>query len=193
MITVLVRTSNRPELFNRCIASIESQTYSDYNILVAYDDDRALSYIPDRLDKIKVTPDKSFPFYWNLYCNDLKENVNNGWFLYCDDDDYLTGRTCLEELSKELLNPDEAVICRFIRNRKPKPDTYHFSNKIVVRGKIGGSCIVLHHSKKNVAMWDGYKAADYRFICDVKKRMPLKWVNVTVVTAGNNGLKGKMV
>jgi hypothetical protein len=96
--------------------------------------------------------------------------------------------------------PGTGYICQFLRGNKKKPPLpsptpwlkwAEFPPSAVVRGKIGGSCIFLHHSQKNVANWDGKKAADYRFIKAVAEKIPLEFVPVVVVKAGNNGRLGK--
>lgn len=198
MINLLVRNGYRPDLFRRCLVSIETQTYKNVHVIVANDSDeseadciKAIREFPkSSITPLKVLRKKGSPFHWNLYCNDLKSSVTNGWFMYLDNDDYLNDKFSLEVISKHLTNPDEAVICQFLRNGKAKP-TIQFWGHIVI-GKIGGSCIIIHHSKKNVANWDGNRAADFRFIRDVAKKLPLKWVEHVVVRAGNSGLKGRL-
>lgn len=196
IINLLIRNGYRPESLRRCIASIEAQTYKDIRVIIANDsreaqEDSYAAVPPNRIiDRITVTPDRTHPFFWNLYCNDLKAEVTDGWFLYLDNDDYLDNKWCLELLSKHLTDPGKAVICQFKRNGVPKPMGKYWGQ--IVRGKIGGSCIVLHHSQKHIANWDGNRAADFRFITAVAAKLPLKWVAVPVVAAGNKGLKGKL-
>lgn len=57
-------------------------------------------------------------------------------------------------------------------------------------GKIGGSCIFLHHKQKNIADWKPHRAADYTFIKEVSEKLPLKFVKIVIVQTGNNGLHG---
>jgi hypothetical protein len=138
------------------------------------------------------------PYHWNLYCNRLKEKVYDGWFFFLDDDDWLSKSTSLAAISSYLNNPEEALIFQFFRGRRPKPldppvrttDNGDMYLTEVIRGKIGGSCIVLHHSKKHLADWDGERAADYRFIKAISQTMPLRFVPIPFVQAGNNGRHG---
>lgn len=192
MINVLMRTSNRPELFWRALTSVREQTYQDVKIIVAYDDPKALRYIPDSLDRIQVTPDKSHPFYWNLYCNELKEQVTDGWFFYLDDDDFLASNEVLDGISTKLSDPDYAVVCQFLRKGVKKPSDELIAQAEVKRGFIGGSCLFLHHSKKNVADWGGIKGSDWRWIMAVREKLPMRFVKQVVVATDNNGLKGKI-
>jgi hypothetical protein len=158
------------------------------------------------------------PFHWNFYCNNLKQRVEEGWFFYLDDDDFLYDEYVLASISRHLNDPKEGIICQFNRGAQPKPEydlgdlvrsdehgilfngqlfetkawgSFYVKPDSIVRGKIGGSCIFLHHSHKDIAHWDGKKAADYRFVKAVSEKIPLKFVPVVVVQAGNKGRKGK--
>jgi glycosyltransferase involved in cell wall biosynthesis len=44
MITILIRTSNRPQQFKRCIDSVINQTYKDWKVIVCIDGD---DYVPN--------------------------------------------------------------------------------------------------------------------------------------------------
>jgi glycosyltransferase involved in cell wall biosynthesis len=204
MINLLIRTHNRDTEFKKCIQSISGQTFKDINVIVAADSQESLHYASRHLKGFPF-PSQIVPvenggprFSWNLYCNTLKEKVTAGWFMYLDDDDWLCDRICLKRLTTALKDPKEGIICQFFRGsqRKPNPKFEHlrkgyFKPEAIIRGKIGGSAIVLHHSHKNLAHWDGEKAADYRFIKAVAEKIPLRFVPIPVVQAGNNGRHGK--
>lgn len=197
MINILVRTSNRPTQFKRMFNSVLEQRYTDWRIIIAYDNDEALSYIPPsnfpksgpgrKSIKIKVTPNTSIQFPWNLYCNELKDQVEDGHFFYLDDDDYLKDKFVLESISKHL-KEGEGTICQFMRGKVAKPQKVYMDRKEIISGKIGGSCLFLHHSQKNVADWDAGPAADYRWIKAVSEKVKLNWVPIPVVVAGGKGL-----
>ncbi len=191
MINVLMRTSNRPGLFKRAMQSVQSQTCKDVRIIVGYDDEAALKYIPDGVERHRMVIDKRCSFYWNLYCNQLKELVTDGWFFYLDDDDFLTSDNALERASAFLSDPDRGVIFQFSRLGRIKPRAELMDQKIIAQGKIGGSCIFLHHTKKNVADWDGNKGADWRFIKAVEEKMRFKFVKQVIVETDNSGRFGK--
>lgn len=198
MINVLIRhTKGRKEELKKCLQSIADQTYQDLNVIICTDDEEFV-LPPDILNGIPrevfYTPSDGIPFHWNLYCNQLKDRVENGWFFYCDDDDWLVDKHCLKKLSPHLLYPYQAVICQFMRGIRRKPDyrqAFQMKPEHIIRGKIGGSAIFLHHTQKNVANWDGQRAADFRFIRDVVAKIPMVFVPIPVVQAGNNGRKGK--
>lgn len=196
MINILTRVSGRHEEFARCVASIRSQTYKDIRHIVGIDRPEDFDFVVNKMDGfggtiIQYAKDYS-PYGWNLYCNVLKEEVNDGWFFYLDDDDYLINRFCLGQIATQL-SEHHGTICQFKRPRglpKPRLKTGDVPPSEIIRGKIGGSCIFLHHTHKNLAHWDSNKAADYRFIRDVAQKIPLKFVEMVVVQAGNYGLHG---
>jgi len=187
LINILIRTSQRPLLFNRLIQSIRQQTYKNIRVIVSYD--TACNYIPDWCDSIAVGKGRE-GYYWNLYCNNLKEMVTDGWFIFIDDDDFLWNKTALNDIAGHLTNPDRGIICQFLRGQTRKPGIVQIKNKIIKRGLIGMPCILLHHSKKNIAYFDGLPAADFRFITDVSKVLPLEWVEKVIVKTDRIG-KGK--
>jgi len=193
MITILVRTSNRPEAFARMFRSVNAQTFTNWQMLVATDDSQALWYIPSKPNVfvLKVQPDKSHPFYWNLYCNELKAQVTEGWFFFLDDDDYLISPRSLESASKYLSN-NSGTVFQFMRNNLAKPSKLNIKNKQIIQGKIGGSCLFLHSKHRDLANWDGQKASDFRWIKSVSEKIKLNFVALPVVKAGNNGLHGKL-
>jgi glycosyltransferase involved in cell wall biosynthesis len=188
LVNILIRSGGRPELLDRCLKSVEMQTYKNIRVIISTDHgvtDRIREY-----DHIEVTPDKSHHFFWNKYLNHLKAHVTDGWFFILDDDDMIEQATSIERMTHYLTDPNEAVICQFKRWGKKKPSDEAILNKEITRGKIGMPCIFLHHSKKNVAYFDGQQAADYRFIKTVSVKMPTKFVHhVVVVTDRISGGK----
>jgi|ERR1044072_1660426 hypothetical protein len=190
LINILIRTSNRPAQFARCLESIRCQTYKKVNILVGHDRASTLSYIPKELQTIFVYADNSIPYFYDLYCNELKEKVTDGWFFFLDDDDQLTSNTVLEELA-DLLKQPGAIICQMLRNGVAKPRDNYIKNRIIAEGKIGLPCLVLHSKYKDIGVLDGDKAGDYRYIKYVTCIVPTKFIALPLVNAGTRG-HGKM-
>jgi glycosyltransferase involved in cell wall biosynthesis len=189
VINLLIRTSQRPALFARCLASIEAQTYSNYRIIVAYDRADALHYIPKDLTTLFVYADNSLPFFYDRYCNNLKTLVTEGWFCFVDDDDILTRPTILEELAQHLTEPG-AIICQFLRNGLAKPRTPYIRRGIIEEGKIGLPCLVLHSKHKHLSELDGQKSGDYRYIKAVTDQVPAKFIELTLVTCDRRSRGG---
>lgn len=198
MINVLIRVSRVKE-FQNCIESIKCQLFRDIRIITAVDNQELVPAVAEILAKtglpcdIIIVENNGKPYNWNLYCNALKSSVKDGWFFYLDDDDCLSDKFSLQQIRKHL-SEEHGTICQFLRNNKPKPNfarKFWMEAEHIVRGRIGGSCIFLHHSHKNVAHWDDERAADYRFMRDVQKAIPLRFVPVVVVKALNSGRHGK--
>lgn len=189
-LNILIRTSQRPALFARCLASIEAQTYQHYRIIVAYDRADALTYIPADLTKLFVTADRTLPFFYDRYCNNLKTLVTDGWFCFVDDDDTLTRPTILKELSTQLIEPG-AIICQFLRHGLVKPRTPYIRRGVIEEGKIGLPCLVLHSNYKNLSELDGQKSGDYRYIKAVTDQVPTKFIELPLVTCDRRS-KGEM-
>lgn len=181
-INILIRTSFRPELFKRCIESVRRQTYQNIRVIVGYDRPEAKGYLPQDLEAVEMKPE-SGKYFYNKYCNQLKELVTDGWFFFLDDDDYLLNPKVLQRISQYLF--DGCLIVQFIRaNGRPKPKSVLMDAKKIEVGHIGLPCIILHHKFKNVSDLDGDdEFGDYTFIKKVSERVPTKFVSEPVVVA----------
>lgn len=180
LINIIIRTSNRPELFYRCYESIENQTYKNIRVIVGYDDDRALAYIPMEVRLVRLYKKTGLQFFYDLYCNELRGAVREGWFFFLDDDDFLYCPRALEELVPYLTTPG-AVICQMLRNGIPKPRTNYIKHQQIVEGKIGLPCIFVHSKFSHVGHLDGHAGGDYRYIKQVVEQVPTKFVPLVVV------------
>lgn len=189
MVTLLIRCSYRPNGFKRTLDSIEAQTFRDWKVICSYDDERALSYIPEYIQKVRVYKSDK-PFFYDEYVNDLKELVTEGWIGVLDEADLLASPNVLSDLWKHLKS-SAGVICQMSRNGRIKPSKDLISNRRVLRGKIGMPCLFLHHSHKNIANLDGsVGASDYYWIKAVSRKVRLKFVPLVVVSCGerDNGV-----
>lgn len=173
--------------------SVEAQTYKDWRMIVSYDKDDALRYIPEKcnVNAHRVYPRKGYPYFYDLYCNELKNQVLDGWFFFLDDDDFLVDTNSLQTIS-EKLQEDRGLICQFIRNRRPKPSDGLMQAKRIIRGNIGMPCLFLHAKHKNIADLDGQAGGDYRWIKNVSEKIPVDFFTIPVVATDNNRLYGKM-
>jgi hypothetical protein len=189
MITLLIRESYRPIGFKRTLDSIRAQTFKNVKIIVSYDDERALTYIPDDVEKIQVFKSDEI-FFYDGYVNTLKSLVTEGWFGVIDSGDTLASPTSLEALWGHLKSC-VGVICQMSRNGRIKPKNQLISERRVLRGKIGMPCLFLHHSYKDVAHLDGsVGGADYLWIKAVSRKVRLKFIPLVVVDCGerDNGV-----
>lgn len=186
LITILIRTSNRPTAFRHCIDSVKAQTYTNWKVIVSIDRAEDLGYVRAAgiSDHLFVYSDNSIPFFYNLYVNQLKEKVSEGFFFCLDDDDKLDAIDVLEKIAPHLTNESEAVICQFRRKGKPKPIDNLMDLKMIEKGKIGLPCLILHHSQKNIAdLKGGVSWDDYNYIKEVSEKSPTKFVKQVVVNS----------
>lgn len=181
LINILIRTSNRPELFARCRESIRSQTYRHRNIIIGYDNTQALKYIPAGTQTFPMVADFQYPFYYDRYCNKLAHAANIGWILFLDDDDFLHTPTVLEELSEHFTGDHGAIICQFLRNGMPKPNHSYIKKGVVRDGHIGLPSLILRAEHGDKLYLDGYKSGDYRAILKISQEIKTKFIELVVV------------
>ena len=121
LFNILIRNTYRPSYFKKCIKSLLSQTYINYKIIMSYDDENCLEYLNEYKDNEKIeifkasNVDKSKPFFYNLYCNELLDKVQDGWIIFLDDDDMFTHENSLLFLSRYILNENNLVFWKFKR------------------------------------------------------------------------------
>ena len=205
LINILTRTSNRPVGFNNCRQSILKQTYKNIKHLVSYENASDLAYLDYKgISKVKVekyegdvliNPDGHLHAPYNLYCNEMLDNVDNGWVLFLDDDDHLLHNKVIEELVSEINKADDDTL--FIwqmryPNGKLLPTSEHFKYKHVEFEHIGSPCFIFHSKYTDIAQWDEWKASDYRVIKGLYDKIPnKKWIEKVHVQINNYGDFGK--
>jgi len=173
-VSALIRTHNRPQLFKRCIASAMSQSvYLDIAVGCHEDDNETFDYVRAYMKTIQqqrlifgmsFTSSSDSPFFYNLYCNEFKKYVSDGWFFFLDDDDYLINDTAIERIIPYLTDPTKVVICQMKRGRFTKPDDLHMNRGYVRKGRVGMPCIFVHASLKDSVMFNDTEGADYDYI-----------------------------
>lgn len=176
LLNILIRTSSRPILFKRCLDSILNQSYKNIRIIVSIDNPKC-NYVPQWCDIIEVAPGPGEYFY-DRYINDLKAEVNDGYFLVVDDDDVLAS-DCLAQL--KLSRPAILVQLNHMGNIIPKAGE-------VQLGRVGMPCLILHHSLKNVANVQVGDHNDFNWIKAVSEQTTLHFQPVVVVVSDRKGL-----
>lgn len=171
LINILIRTSNRPNGFRKCLTSIVSQSYSNIRIIVSYDNDLALNYVPKGLETIRVYKEDGYEFPYDRYCNILKNMVHDGYFFLLDDDNQLVN-DILKELP--LTGPGLIVQCKI--------GNHIFPNDLNFKpGLIGMPCMILHHSLKNIADISGHSRGDSHWIRNTLSKIDLPFVPIVTV------------
>lgn len=198
IVNILVRTSNRPIYFKKCIESIENQTYKNVNVFVSYDNENTNKYlIPYKVypvkvnrkneNEIKLINDSNFglPFPSNLYLNYLFEKIQSGIVLYLDDDDKLSEPTALAKIVKEL---EKSELCFWnVKNKNrviPKASNF---GKEPVCCDISGIGFAYKKHLGNGIKWTEWKRGDYRVAAELYKRTKkVSWIN-EILTETQNG------
>jgi len=172
MFNVLIRTSNRPESFMRCIESVLYQKYTNYKIYVCHDKIESLDYLDTFNDKIEYFPvfTKSNEKYkFNLYCNHLLEKVDDGYVIFLDDDDMF----CHDQVFNILnycMDDESLLIWKFFR-----PDKLIFpaSMKHINLGEVDTTSFCSNIKNYENCKWGDKKNGDFCFINQViEKNMP---------------------
>lgn len=191
-INILVRIS-RPHLWPRCLASIKEQTFTNWKIIAFIDTD-ALLDLSDVYGQVgHGAIDRTVPFFFNLFLNDMLAFVPDGWNLILDDDDVLHGPDALTSIAPHLDDTNRPVICQMLRNGMPKPADMYMDRRWVSRGRIGMPCIMFHSKWKATSEFVAAEDADYRFIDRLNTMLSCKFVKHVVVDVGSRPGGGNSV
>ncbi len=177
LINILIRTSNRPASFAKCLQSVVNQSYPNIRIIISIDNDEALRYIPKGLEVIRVHKQPEFQFYYDLYCNALKDLVTDGYFIFLDDDDLL-----INDILVKLPLEGPGLVVQLQRGNNIVPKDLNFKIK-----HIGMPCLILHHSLKNIADINGTGAGDSYWIKNVLSQTEIPFVPIVVVYSFSKG------
>ena len=198
---ILVRTTNRPELFNKCIKSIENQTYENINIFVSYENQTDYNYIISsktysfKVEKNNNIPEKTgsdygIKFPSNLYLNELHKKVKSGFIIYLDDDDNFTDENAVKEIAKNFKTSNNLVFWRVEINNRLIPNDENFNNKKIVSRDISGIGFAFDSKYLKDATWEAYKLGDFRVAINLSKKIKNQvWINkvFTAPIIGKNG------
>jgi len=201
LINILTRTSNRPIGFYNCRKSITNQTYKNIKQYISFENNVDLGYLDDEeIYKVKVekyngevltNPEGHLHAPYNLYCNELLAQIEDGWILFLDDDDHLLHNNVIKEIVSEIHKSNEDTL--FIwqmryPNGKILPLKRHFNEKQVEFRHIGSPCFLFHSKYKEFAKWDHWKASDYRVVKKLHERIPNKrWIEKVYIQINNYG------
>lgn len=177
LINILIRTSNRPLSFKKCLDSITNQDYPNIRIIVGYDNPKALRYIPKGLETVFVSADRDLPYWYDKYLETLMSLVDEGYILVEDDDDVVNPNV-LSMLPLE----GPGLIVQLQRGNNIVPRDLNFK-----RGGVGFPCIILHHSLKNIATISGYSQCDSIWIHEILNKVPLPFVPIIVTYSPSKG------
>jgi hypothetical protein len=172
--------------------SVKGQTV-DVTAIIGYDEYRDLPHIKDCIRKSKdsivplTSPKTESKWFYNIYCNQLRDWVVDGWFFFLDDDDFLVDNTAIERISKYLTDPSKVVICQMQRDGRhgkiKKPTDIEIGRKTIRRGMVGMPCIFVHSSLKDSVMFNDTEQADYDYITEMVAKHGAIYTHEVVVHA----------
>jgi hypothetical protein len=203
MINIITRTNNRPNGYKqnreqviRCGMEMLAP-FNEVNHIIITDDKESTKYIDvpyTFFDKKKEpTTDKPFgAIIWrpyNLYFNDVKDQLKEGWVMYIDDDDRLHNDRSLQDLYEILGQYNEDTIIffqnEFKDGRKMPLDNWDGVPRL---NYIGGSCLIFHTKWMDDVVWDEWSGGDFRMMDKLYKKVPNKvFINKPIVYVNQTG------
>lgn len=177
LINILIRTSNRPAQFKKCLESIVKQDYPNIRIIIGYDNPETLRYIPKCLETYFVSADKSLPYFYDEYCNQLMQLVTDGYIWIVDDDD-IVNPNIISQFPLQGLG----FILQLQRHHNIFPKDLNFRI-----GLIGMPCMIIHHSIKNEAKIHGYGKGDSYWIKEILSKFSLPFIPIIGVYSASKG------
>jgi len=196
-LTVVIRTHDRPEMFKRAIESVRKQTHKNIDIVVGVDTPASLEYAkaynPTRIVQCTHRARSGHTdFPANEYISKLIADINDGYILVLDDDNYISDPEGVEKLFKQI---DKEICIYIIRYRYPDgrlfPNDRQFRSKIIENGGVDWASCIFHARFKAVSQSKPLYNADFYFInslvsyCKVTKFIDLALVHTE--TPGNDG------
>lgn len=164
-INILIRTSNRPTYFQKCIQSILEQQYKNYRIIICYDKEGSLAYLKEfendsRITYFPVSVESKEKYRFNLYCNILMDRVEEGWIMFLDDDDMLCHDKVLSMINEHLSDKNSLYMWKFLR-----PDKVIYPKDVnnIGLGEVVSCGFTFHNIYKNKSRWPDKQYGDYAF------------------------------
>lgn len=191
-INILIRTSNRPEYFQKCIQSILEQTYENYNVIICYDKEESLAYLKQfdndsRITYFSVCVESKEKYRFNLYCNILMDKVEEGWIIFLDDDDMLCHDKVLSMINEDLRDKNALYIWKFLR-----PDKIIFPKDVntIRLGEIVSCGFIFNNVHKHKSRWPDKQCGDYAFFSGLQLSLPSYSINSIFTRTVNDGIIG---
>ena len=198
LINIITRTSNRPNYFNRCISSIREQSYKNIRHIVSVDDDITENYVKEydveyyrvnKQDIIKSPQIHRRIAPYNLYLNELKSKVIDGWILYLDDDDEFTSIDSVSNIVNNINDDNDLLLWKVKFPTVIIPEHDFFINKTIAACHISMIGFMYHHKHDRDILFDGYTLGDFTFIKKLEPKIPKKiWIDqiYTKIQRNNN-------
>lgn len=201
LLNILIRTSGRPNYFRRLMENIYSQDYKNFRLIISADSAETFEYIKENTDekaaivrvpKLVRTPEQTFP--WNLYLNDLMDEVKEGWIMFMDDDDQYNDSSTFKLISTHLSDKNSMLVWRLrFPDGRYVPAMEYLGKTPFTRKQIAMPCFAFHSKWKNRIRFDGQRAGDFRVANQLQQFLAVEWCNWPLVQLDNFGNVGKRV
>ena len=172
LINILTRTGKREKYFKTLKDSIDAQTYKNIRHIKSNDNPNC-KYLDDETDVFPVVADRSTgEVFYNLYLNELGEQVKEGWVVILDDDSKLFEPTFLEKLAEVCENSNENDVLiykiRLARGTFLPSDT-NFQNNRIVKANVDMANFCIHYSAFSKFKFATRSCGDFYFLDLVRK------------------------
>ena len=164
-INILIRNSYRPTTFRKCIQSILKQNYTNYRIIMCYDDDRCMEYLSEyrnhkNIALFKVTRESKGLYYSNLYCNHLLDKVRDGWILFLDDDNMLAQSDSLKKMNNQIKTENDIIFWKVkLGEHIIFPNIYD-----IQLGEIDITGFCFHSKYKKESRWLAENGSEFYYV-----------------------------
>lgn len=184
-LNILIRT-HRPNYLNRCVKSIEKQTYDNINVVFICDNIQGIESTRKyngRMVEVKKTDSKKekpegeqygkhFPY--NKYLELVQKKIQ-GYIMFLDDDDKFINDTSAEEIINAA-NEDKLLLWKVDFNGNGIIPNNSFGKEVELFDVTGiGMCYHSKHIKHTD--WSEWKRADYRTAKKLSDKLGVIWLD----------------
>jgi len=204
LVNILTRTSGRPKYFGKCIESIRKQTYPNINHLISVDDDKSEEYVKlytenyIRVEKFKgniPTVDnetkqrRAAPY--NLYLNDLRKEVKEGWIMFLDDDDVFLENTAIEEMINAARDENDLLLWKVKFPTRIIPEQKLFEKHMIALNHFSMIGFMYNKVHDYKADFDYFSGGDFFFISQLAPKIPASvWIDKVYTGIQRNNQMG---
>jgi glycosyltransferase involved in cell wall biosynthesis len=195
-LNILIRTSERPNYFNRLIKTIQLQRYQNYRLIISVDSSFMESYVKAAgyrfIPVKKMHRSKQSTFPWNLYLNTLMDHVEEGWIMFIDDDDMYAHPYVFNMIADSLPDQNRMLIWKMrFSDGRTVPGNSYWGKTPFTRTQISMQCFAFHSKWKDHVRFDGQRAGDFRFTNRLLSYIHPEWLDIIAVRLSNFGNAGK--
>ena len=196
VINIITRTSNRPNYFKNCIKSVLKQDYDNINHIISVDNEASRKYVKQykniKIIDVKYTPklhNEHAPY--NLYLNDLMNEVKDGWIIVLDDDDAFIQKDAITCISKYMTDINNLLFWKVQFPHNTIPEHQYFGKK-PVECHIDTMCYAFHKSMVGNTLFDDTQLGDFNFISEMYNKENNKiYIDKVFITLQRNDAGGR--